>query len=83
MRLYRRDVLRRAASTLQSILERESRGWFLHFRERHAAQLASQKMPLKDIEEVILLAGKLHSTVFYIAIAWGIVSSGCTIGNLM
>lgn len=52
LRLYRREVLRRAAPTLQALLEREARGWFLHFRERHAAHLASQKMPMKDIEEV-------------------------------
>ncbi|CAG5051731.1 unnamed protein product [Parnassius apollo] len=53
LRLYKRDILRRAAAPLQAILERESRGWFLHFRERRAAELASQKVPLKDIEEVI------------------------------
>lgn len=52
LRLYRRELLRRAAPSLQNILDREARGWFLHFRERHAARLASQKMPLKEIEEV-------------------------------
>ncbi|XP_059059117.1 uncharacterized protein LOC131852469 [Achroia grisella] len=56
LRLYRRDLLRRAAAPLQAILERESRGWFLHFRERKAAQLASQKMPMKDIEEEVRTA---------------------------
>ncbi|KAJ8727907.1 hypothetical protein PYW08_016292 [Mythimna loreyi] len=53
LRLYRRELVRRAASTLQAILEREARGWFLHFRERRAAQLASQKMPMKDIEQEV------------------------------
>ncbi|PZC86213.1 hypothetical protein B5X24_HaOG211374 [Helicoverpa armigera] len=53
LRLYRRELVRRAASTLQALLEREARGWFLHFRERRAAQLASQKMPMKDIEEEV------------------------------
>ncbi|CAB3253888.1 unnamed protein product [Arctia plantaginis] len=53
LRLYRREVLRRAAPTLQALLEREARGWFLHFRERRAAHLASQKMPMKDIEEEV------------------------------
>ncbi|XP_013143012.1 PREDICTED: uncharacterized protein LOC106106899 [Papilio polytes] len=52
LRLYRRDIARRAAAPLQALLERESRGWFLHFRERRAAHLASQKVPIKDIEEV-------------------------------
>ncbi|CAG9584610.1 unnamed protein product [Danaus chrysippus] len=56
LRLYKRDLLRRAASSLQTILERESRGWFLHFRERKAALLASQKMPIKDIEEEVSTA---------------------------
>ncbi|CAH0701426.1 unnamed protein product [Spodoptera exigua] len=53
LRLYRRELLRRAAATLQALLDREARGWFLHFRERHAAHLASQKMPMKDIEEEV------------------------------
>ncbi|XP_022835080.1 uncharacterized protein LOC111362612 [Spodoptera litura] len=53
LRLYRRDLLRRAAAPLQALLEREARGWFLHFRERRAAHLASQKMPMKDIEEEV------------------------------
>ncbi|XP_041977964.1 uncharacterized protein LOC121732218 [Aricia agestis] len=53
LRLYKRDILRRAAPVLQQILERESRGWFLHFRERTAAHLASQKVPREDIEEEV------------------------------
>ncbi|KPJ08335.1 hypothetical protein RR48_13074 [Papilio machaon] len=57
LRLYRREVARRAAGPLQALLERESRGWFLHFRERRAAHLASQKVPIKDIEERKLEAG--------------------------
>ncbi|CAG4979420.1 unnamed protein product [Colias eurytheme] len=56
LRLYRRELLRRAAPALQAILERESRGWFLHFREKRAAHLASQKVPLKDIEEEVSTA---------------------------
>ncbi|CAH0719614.1 unnamed protein product, partial [Brenthis ino] len=56
LRLYKRDLLRRAAPALQTILDRESRGWFLHFRERRAALLASQKMPMKDIEEEVSAA---------------------------
>ncbi|KPJ02598.1 hypothetical protein RR46_09801 [Papilio xuthus] len=56
LRLYRREVARRAAGPLQALLERESRGWFLHFRERRAAHLASQKVPIKDIEEEVRVA---------------------------
>ncbi|XP_045520407.1 uncharacterized protein LOC123711728 isoform X1 [Pieris brassicae] len=56
LRLYRRELLRKAAGSLQAILERESRGWFLHFREKKAAHLASQKVPIKDIEEEVSTA---------------------------
>ncbi|CAH2037993.1 unnamed protein product, partial [Iphiclides podalirius] len=56
LRLHRRELLRRAAAPLQRILERESRGWFLHFRERRAAHLAGQKVPLRDIEEEVRAA---------------------------
>ncbi|CAH2106720.1 unnamed protein product [Euphydryas editha] len=56
LRLFRRKLMRRAAPYLQTILDRESRGWFLHFRERRAALLASQKMPMKDIEEEVSTA---------------------------
>ncbi|KAG7303080.1 hypothetical protein JYU34_013107 [Plutella xylostella] len=57
LRLYRRDILKRAAPVLQEILERESRGWFLHYRERLAQQLTRQKMPVKDIEEEVRRSG--------------------------
>ncbi|XP_063825249.1 uncharacterized protein LOC135074798 [Ostrinia nubilalis] len=56
LRLYRRELTRKAAAPLQALLEREARGWFLHFRERRAAQLASQKVPLKDIEQEVRTA---------------------------
>ncbi|GBP39871.1 Mariner Mos1 transposase [Eumeta japonica] len=57
LRLYRREILRRAAPALQAALGRESRGWFLHFRERLAADLARQKMPPHEIEQEVRLAG--------------------------
>lgn len=57
LRLYRRELLRKAAPYLQAALERESRGWFLHFRERLAADLTSQKVPPKDIEQEVRIAG--------------------------
>ncbi|XP_047995718.1 uncharacterized protein LOC125233682 [Leguminivora glycinivorella] len=56
LRLYRREITRRAAAPLQAILEREARGWFLHFRERRAAHLASQKVPPRDIEQEVRAA---------------------------
>lgn len=56
LRLYRRDVVRRAAPALQAILDREARGWFLHFRERTAAELAARKAPPRDAEEELRAA---------------------------
>lgn len=44
--------MRKALPILVSILERETRGWFLHFRERLIAELRAQKMPDEDIEKV-------------------------------
>lgn len=44
--------MRKALPTLVTILERETRGWFLHFRERLIAELRAQKMPDEDIERV-------------------------------
>ncbi|XP_037872717.1 uncharacterized protein LOC101743057 isoform X2 [Bombyx mori] len=57
LRLYRREVMRSALGPLQAVLEREARGWFLHFREQQAAHLAREKMPLKDIEEAVRECG--------------------------
>ena len=72
LRLYRRELVRRAAGTLQALLEREARGWFLHFRERRAAQLASQKMPMKDIEQVTAYYKQI---LYILAFASGFVRS--------
>jgi hypothetical protein len=52
LRLWERSLMRRALPTLVAILERETRGWFLHFRERLIAELRAQKMPDEDIERV-------------------------------
>lgn len=52
LRLWDRGLLRKALPTLIAILERETRGWFLHFRERLIAELRAQKMSDEDIEKV-------------------------------
>lgn len=52
LRLWDRGLMRRALPVLVAILERETRGWFLHFRERLVAELRAQKMPDEDIEKV-------------------------------
>lgn len=44
--------MRRALPILINILEKETRGWFLHFRERLIAELRAQKMPDHEIERV-------------------------------
>lgn len=53
LRLWDRILIRKALPILVAILEKETRGWFLHFKERFIAELRSQKMPDEDIEKVI------------------------------
>ncbi|CAH1129005.1 unnamed protein product [Ceutorhynchus assimilis] len=53
LRLWDRSLMRKALPVLVSILEKETRGWFLHFRERLIAELRAQKMPDEDIEREV------------------------------
>ncbi|KAH1016914.1 hypothetical protein HUJ04_008066 [Dendroctonus ponderosae] len=53
LRLWDRTSMRKALPVLVAILERETRGWFLHFRERLIAELRAQKMPDEDIEREV------------------------------
>lgn len=53
LRLFCRDIIRKALPTLVAILERETRGWFLHFRERLILELRAQKKTDEEIERVI------------------------------
>lgn len=52
LRLWDRGLMKKTLPVLVAILERETRGWFLHFRERLIAELRTQKMPDEDIERV-------------------------------
>ena len=52
LRLFSRDIIRKALPTLVAILERETRGWFLHFRERLISELRAQKKTDEEIERV-------------------------------
>lgn len=52
LRLFDRGLMRRALPVLVAILERETRGWFLHFRERLIAELRAQKLSDEEIERV-------------------------------
>lgn len=56
LRLWEKSLMRKALPILILILERETRGWFLHFRERLISELRSQKMADEDIERVILFS---------------------------
>ncbi|XP_048507153.1 uncharacterized protein LOC105689462 isoform X2 [Athalia rosae] len=51
LRLFSRDIMRKALPTLVNILERETRGWFLHFRERLISELRTQKKSDEEIEK--------------------------------
>ncbi|XP_075230474.1 uncharacterized protein LOC142329675 isoform X3 [Lycorma delicatula] len=53
LRLYSRDIMKRALPTLVAILEKETRGWFLHFRERLISELRQQKLPDEEIEKEV------------------------------
>lgn len=47
--------MKRAVPVLIGILERETRGWFLHFRERLISELRAQKKSDVDIERVFIV----------------------------
>lgn len=53
LRLFSKDIMRKALPILIGILERETRGWFLHFRERLIAELREQKLSDNEIEEEV------------------------------
>lgn len=53
LRLFGKEVMRKALPVLMNILERETRGWFLHFRERLISELRQQKRPDEEIEKEV------------------------------
>ncbi|XP_039440636.1 uncharacterized protein LOC120421483 isoform X2 [Culex pipiens pallens] len=53
LRLFSKDIMRKALPILVGILEKETRGWFLHFRERLIAELRERKMTDAEIEEEV------------------------------
>lgn len=53
LRLFSKDTMRRALPILVGILEKETRGWFLHFRERLITELRERKMSDAEIEEEV------------------------------
>lgn len=55
LRLFSRDIIKKALPILVAILERETRGWFLHFRERLISELRARKKPDEEIERVCFI----------------------------
>ncbi|XP_008202982.1 uncharacterized protein LOC100123730 isoform X2 [Nasonia vitripennis] len=53
LRLFNRAIIRKALPTLIVILERETRGWFLHFREKLISELRAQKKSDEEIEREV------------------------------
>ncbi|XP_044759110.1 uncharacterized protein LOC123316901 [Coccinella septempunctata] len=53
LRLWDKSLMRKAIPILVTILEKETRGWFLHFREKLIAELRAQKMADSDIEQEV------------------------------
>lgn len=53
LRLFSKDIMRKALPILVGILEKETRGWFLHFRERLITELREKKMSDQEIEEEV------------------------------
>ncbi|KAL7033342.1 hypothetical protein ACKWTF_007549 [Chironomus riparius] len=53
LRLFSKDIMRRALPILVHILEKETRGWFLPFRERLIAEMREKKMSDIEIEEEV------------------------------
>lgn len=53
LRLFSKNTMRKALPIIVNILERERRGWFLHFRERLISELRERKKLDIEIEEEV------------------------------
>lgn len=51
--LFSSNIMRKVLPILVNILEREKRGWFLHFREQLIADLREKKMSDDEITEIV------------------------------
>lgn len=52
-RLFSKDLMRTALPIINNIIERETRGWFLPFREKLIAELRAKNRSLPEIEEIV------------------------------
>lgn len=50
--VWHRELMKKALPILVSILEKEARGWFLHFREKVIADLKAQNLSDYEVEKV-------------------------------
>lgn len=53
--MHLRELMKKALPILVSVLEKEARGWFLHFREKVIADLKAQNLSDYEVEKVISL----------------------------
>lgn len=53
LRLFSKDIMKTAMPILFNILEKETRGWFLPFREKLINELRSKNMSISQIEEEV------------------------------
>ncbi|XP_037776345.1 uncharacterized protein LOC119573262 isoform X2 [Penaeus monodon] len=51
LRLFNRELMKKALPLLVNILEKEARGWFLHFREKVVADLKAQNLSEYEVEK--------------------------------
>lgn len=59
--------MKKALPVIMGLLERETRGWFLHFREKLIYELKTQKLSDEEIEKVkIFNKNKFNSNLLYI-----------------
>ncbi|XP_055949382.1 uncharacterized protein LOC129983778 [Argiope bruennichi] len=66
LRLFNKEIIRKALPVIASILEKESRGWFLPFREKVIADLKNKKISEEELERLanILILDEYLRRVF-------------------
>lgn len=57
--------MKKALPVIMGLLERETRGWFLHFREKLIYELKIQKLSDEEIEKVNYLLIIITTYLFY------------------
>lgn len=60
--------MKKALPVIMGLLERETRGWFLHFREKLIYELKAQKLSDEEIEKVNIIINDLINSILIIYI---------------